>query len=477
MYLYGGRLVNATIHDGRGLEPEARTPAWVIRTSDYAALVARSPLAVHVRLLLESYADPQGRCWCSQRRLARLTGSYRRSVVEALGVLVGMGWLQKVGQKVKDDGTVLSDLYQLRFPEDLDRVRGQINDRIAGRLPAGVEIPWMRDDDVFQGHTQLYQRMARIPRSVLASQEWARLRQRSGQAMHLYLLLACYAPNGERVGGRRLADECHLSRPLATGTVSIVRVRTALRTLSDPADQWIAITHRTAENGGTATSSYTLVERLFEESVALDADGAVVEEEDLPTDGPPPQAMIDELPGPQKEACGLSDADAWALVHAHGLAADTGATPEGQPPAALLARLPDDERELVKLSDAEVWALIRAHRPRWRAPRETLDQAAIRMIRQFHKAVDYGQHPDLDTSTYDPTAAERELVRDLFRAFGREGAWKVANAALRHVVAKRWTPGNFTALRAFLRQAYTELRLVPKVQIDAPAAAAPRRRR
>lgn len=471
--------MNTQIHDGRGLEPEARTPAWVLRTPDYAALVARSPLAVHVRLLLESYADPQGRCWCSQRRLAKLTGSYRRSVVEARDVLIAMGWLTKVGQKVKEDGMVLSDLYQLRLPEGLEAVRAKINDRMAGRAPAGEVVPYLRPDDVFQGHTQLYQRMARIPRSVLASQEWARLRQRSGQAMHLYLMLACYAPAGERVGGKRLAQECHLARTTGSGEVSLVRLRTALRTLADPDDQWIAITHRTAADGGTAVSSYTLVERLLEESVALDDEGTV-EDDDLPIDGPPPQAMIDELPGPQKEAVGLSDFDAWTMLHERGIFADPATydadgTPAGQPPAALLARLAPEERALVKLSDAEVWSLIRANRPRWKAPRETLDQGAVRMIRQFHKAVDYGEHPGLDTSTYDPTAAERELVRDLFRAFGREGAWRVVNVCLRHIAAKRWRAGNFTSIRAYLRQAYTELRLTPKIPLDGPKPTGGRR--
>lgn len=481
------------LQDGRYFEPESRTPAWMLRTPEFAALVRRSPLAVHVWLILSSYVQTDGTAWCSQRRLAKLTGSYRRSVIEALAVLTERGWVKKIpgtgpdGRRIDPKtGAVLEDLYRLTLPPALESLRAQINARLAGR-PADGALPYFLDDDVFQGAAQLYQRMARIPRTTLASLEWSTLRARSGQAMHVYLLLACYAPNGERVGGKRLARECHLARAWTldpdadpenddgtakkTQGVSIARIRAALAVLSDPNDTWISVARRKLESGADGTSTYILVERLLEPAHALDAEDAADEDDGSESEGPPPPERIAELPGPVQEAIGLSDREAWELLHSMGFwphpdldedeGLDGDALPHGQPPANILARLPAAERQLVGLSDADVWEQIRRHRPRHRR-RETLDQAAVRMVREFQGEM----QPGADVADYQPTPAELELVRTLFRAFGPENAWKVGTLALQQIKTRRWAAGNFAAMRAYIPAAAKQLRLTPKVPLE-----------
>lgn len=373
--------------DGRVKEPQARIPAYVLRSAEFAALIRLSPLAVHVLLILWS-CDADGEAWCSQRRLARLAGTYRWSVVNAIHLLEDEGWIVRSRRDDPDDGRRIADNFRFLYPGQLEQSRIMINARMQGTGGA-VPIPYFRDDDLFAGHVEIKQRRAIVGQSALASCEWARLRA-SGLTMHVYLMLLVYGPHHERVGGRRLAAECRMALP---------RVREALATLTGEADRWVSVQRKELDNGGTGTNWYLIEDRLFTASAALDDEAADDAARNAPVpDGPAPADLVGQLPGPQQEA--IADG----------------------------------------MSDAEVWALLRSARlwPR----RETADQRATRMIREYHT---FAQHAD--AATWTPTPAELEFARYLFRSY-RSDVWEL----LRHVLAgirAKWKPDSFAGLRAY----------------------------
>lgn len=407
------------LKDARRSRPEARIPAFVLRSPDFAALVMRSAVAAHVWLLLASYARKDV-AWCSQRRLAAQTGTHRRTMVDALALLVELGWVKRAKRyKADSPRERLADEFRLCLPAPLEEVRQKLNLRMAGKAVEGA-IPYVREDDVFQYASETFTRMARVDQDTLGSVEFADLR-RSGRALHQYLLLCVYAPSEERVSAARLATEAH---------TTVARVREALAVLADPTAPWIEVTRTKAANKGNRPNSYTVVQRLLTPSLAQ---------------------------VPKESAADVAAAEAAANV-----APGSEVFGEGAPPEDLVAKLPGDLRRLVDgaypdTTDPErwgsLWAMIRDEGYWPRPKKETPEETATKLIRQFHNLM-----RKVDTSAYSPTANEMTFVLDLFRAHGAE-TWPICQYCVKQLQKTRHPAGNVAAMRPFIAEAVSMLGL------------------
>lgn len=388
------------VADARPREPEARLPAYIIRSEEWATLVRRSPLAAHVWLILSSYANREDVAWCSQRRLAALTGSWRRSIVEVIRLLVDTGWVSVTPRFDKETGARIADQYQLRLPGGLEAARQVINDRLKGN-PVGA-IPGFREDDIFVARSRVYTRMARLPQSVLGSEEFGRLRERGATVLHAYLLLLVYAPSGERVPGHRLAEEAAMSLP---------RWREAVAVLADPEDRWIEVVKTKAKNGGDRPNSYTVIGRLVKPAAVLDADepGEAPEGQEVYGQGRPPLDLVNQLPVEQFQ-------DAMIL---------------------------DTEKERW----TALWALLKDEGLWPRRKKEDPIDASTRLVRQFH-----GMMRGVDASHYQPSPHEHAFVMSLFSAYG-DGAWRVANYIVAQMHRTKFRAGNAQAMRPYVEEA------------------------
>ncbi len=372
----------------------------MLRTPEFADLVRRSPLAVHIWLIIASYERRDGRAWCAQSRIARLSGSSRRSAVRALRDLLASSWITRVGAHGQFDAQS-ADLYELTLPRTLRPVEAGVTELMSGSSRASV--PFLLEGDVFPSNGRYLQRRTRIPLSTLSSVDWHTLRTRSGQAMHLYLLLACYAPSRERVSGARLAVECNLSRrpgsrpsggPAESNERLVVhpqgplrQVRKALQILTATPDPWIHAVPHTRTSGGDAASSYELAERdLTMRPLAGNTEDRSRVSSRTRADGPAPM-LLARLPKAIRETIGLNNAEAWALLQSERVwpsaedvaefrrrlrdAPDPAARDEldrtlkptrDQPPPHLLDRLTPNARARVGIADDAAWAAIKAFR-------------------------------------------------------------------------------------------------------------------
>lgn len=392
------------IQDARAREPEARVPAYILRSAEFAALVKASPLAVHLLLLLWAHADVSDHAWCSQRRLAALAGTKRRTALECLALMKRAEWILSF-RRTRDTGERAADGYVLRSPGLVEVARNAVNERLAGRAVEG-EIPYFVEGDVFFARSEIRTRKAFVPLSVLSSRQWCELRA-SGQAMHLYLLLLCYGPDRERVSGRRLAEETHLP---------LVRIREAVAHLSHPHHAWIEVERNQTLGGKTLTSSYKILGRLYS-----------------------PVAIAEPTTG----------------------ATDVGEVyGQGPVPADLFEQLSRDVRRMIDQRHEEgperwsaQWEALRDV-GLWPRPNpEDRDTAVLRFIRQFHHEI-----RGTDTTGYEPSEGETRYVAGLFDELG-EHTWEVGSYCIREMKRTHFAAGNVQAMKGLVGEAVQALGL------------------
>ncbi|MES2639736.1 MAG: hypothetical protein V4850_09640 [Myxococcota bacterium] len=220
-------------------EEECRVPLRVLRSADWAALVKKSPLAVHIWLVLDALSDQERVAECSQYRLARLANGWRRSVVAAIDLLQALGWLR-----------VLEARYRTTTGETVTCSRATRPTPRSTRLPDRYELCAV----VSPRQGAYAQFRGSVPLRALVSPEWAALRDRSGQAMHVLLVLVGYAARGEPASASNVARECTIARP---------RFWEAIKLLTEGAEPWFAREHVASVEGGSSANRYRAVSDLL----------------------------------------------------------------------------------------------------------------------------------------------------------------------------------------------------------------------
>lgn len=401
-------------------EPEARIPAYVLRSEEFAAL-ASHPLALHVLLVLHAHAR-KDEAWCAQRRLADLTGAWRGSIQRALEHLTEQGWLTRSVRRGKDNRR-LADAFKLALPPAVEECRLRVNAALEEGQVGGVDHPLWKKGDLFAYKSGIYPREARIPLSTLTSTAFSALREH-GIPMHLWLLLAAYSKGHERIGKRRLADELHVYPSRVSEGLAYLRAQPDLdengEALPPSPDRYVWIS---TEKGSTRTEpdKHTVL-------------------------------LIPKLPG---------NVQAETVPSTATNSADTSDRSK-LPPTPLIMRLNAFYQEVlmewvrsaadgVWVDVPRAWAILvdQGIVPAETAPDPwagfTVEQASDWLVRAFHRVI-------RGAEDYDPTVKERRVARDLIRQHGYQ-AISLIEVVIARMQSTRFQAGNFAAVLRYLPEA------------------------
>ena len=157
----------------RRREPEARIPWHVLASKALCSLSTTSPAAQTVLFVIWAHVGRgkhRGRAWVSERRIARLTGQWRRTVERAIELLVSAGWLRVVkdgarARRTDRWGRQVAREYELLLPGDAGEADEQVKQDLL--------IDFGSEDWIIRGSKAPYVRCAIVPLSVLSSKLWA----------------------------------------------------------------------------------------------------------------------------------------------------------------------------------------------------------------------------------------------------------------------------------------------------------------
>lgn len=397
-------------------EPEARIPAYVLRSQEFAALCAKGGITVHVLLVLWAHGR-QDQAWCTQRRIANLTGAWRASVQDAIRTLEEQGWIRRSERRSRDNRRI-ADNYDLLLPGPLEACRGEINQALAGGSGTdGIQSPLWRKGDVFAFKEGLYVREARVPLSVLQSEAFGALRER-GISLHLWLLLLSAGQYGAAWGKRGLAKDLHVAPSRVTEALAYLRgedprgkPREGSTRVQAAGSGIVWLETERATSGNTADRHVVrLVPRLTGQAVAPKArpEASTLDRTVLP-----PPELVEQLPEIMRGIV-----QEWAQ----------GGCGDGEIRAAW--NWLENERIVPPPPPVDPWAGF------------SPSQAADWLVRAFHRSVRGAVH-------YDPTLTEIRLARRLVNERGT-AAIGLVESAVAQMRATSFRAGNFAAVMRYV---------------------------